>query len=105
MKKQWVGFHSSPQGTVTIDEGAETAILSKGKSLLPAGITHSEGEFHPGDVIEVINPDGVVIGRGVVNYAYWQVQAAAGLSTTEVRKRLDVARIEVIHRDEWVALS
>ncbi|GBF72830.1 putative glutamate 5-kinase [Paenibacillus sp. 598K] len=104
MKKQWVSFHSQPQGSITVDEGAETALLTGGKSLLPAGIRGSEGDYHPGDVVEVRNLHQETIGRGVVNYAAWQVQAAAGLSSDEVRQRLDVSRIEVIHRDEWVPM-
>jgi glutamate 5-kinase len=103
MKKQWIGFHSTPSGRIAVDEGAARALVSEGRSLLPAGITGAEGEFHPGDVVEVVGPDGAPIGRGVVNYASWQVQAAAGLGTDEVRKRVDVVRIEVIHRDEWVS--
>jgi len=103
MKKQWIGFHSTPSGRIAVDEGAARALVSEGRSLLPAGITGAEGEFHPGDVVEVVGPDGAPIGRGVVNYASWQVQATAGLGTDEVRKRVDVVRIEVIHRDEWVS--
>ncbi|WP_199614881.1 glutamate 5-kinase [Paenibacillus alkalitolerans] len=104
VKKQWVGFHSVPQGRIGIDEGARRALMEGGKSLLPAGITSVEGEFHPGDVIEVANGAGKLIGRGVVNYASWQLRAAAGLSTEEVQRRIDVQRIEVIHRDEWIDL-
>jgi len=104
MKKQWVGFHSLPQGKVIVDSGAESALRSGGKSLLPVGIREVEGDFHPGDVIEVLNPDRQTIGRGVVNYTSWQIKAVAGLSTEEVQKRVDVHRIEVIHRDEWVTL-
>ncbi len=104
MKKQWVGFHSLPQGSVTIDQGAADAVLLGGKSLLPAGVRRIEGDFHPGDVVEVYGPDGQPIGRGVVNYAAWQLKAAAGLSSDEVKRRFDVHRLEVIHRDEWVAL-
>ncbi|WP_309118603.1 glutamate 5-kinase [Paenibacillus sp.] len=102
VKKQWVGFHSVPQGCVVVDDGARRALAEGGKSLLPAGVKQVEGEFHPGDVIEVALEDGKRIGRGVVNYAAWQLQAAAGLSSEEVLRRLDVSRIEVIHRDEWV---
>jgi len=102
VKKQWVGFHSVPQGSVVVDEGARRALAEGGKSLLPAGVKRVEGDFHPGDVIEVALEDGRRIGRGVVNYAAWQLQAAAGLSTEEVQRRLEVPRIEVIHRDEWV---
>ncbi|MDF2721005.1 MAG: glutamate 5-kinase [Paenibacillus sp.] len=102
-KKQWIGFYSYPQGKVQVDPGAASALLDGGRSLLPAGVIAVEGEFHPGDVIEVTDTDGHTLGRGVVNYAYWQLKAVAGLSTDEVRKRVEVPRIEVVHRDEWIA--
>ncbi len=105
MKKHWVGFLSQIQGTLIVDRGAETALLSAGKSLLPAGVSEVRGEFVPGDVVEVKNPDGITIGRGVINYTSWQIRAVAGLSSGEVEKRVDVQRLEVIHRDEWVALK
>jgi len=105
MKKQWIGFHSLPQGKVRVDEGAERALVDGGKSLLPAGVVGVEGDFHPGDVIEVADADGRTFGRGVVNYAAGQLKEVAGLSTEEVRKRVDVHRIEVIHRDEWIVFA
>lgn len=104
MKKQWVGFHSIPQGTILIDDGAVNALVHGGKSLLPAGVRAVEGEFHPGDVVEVADLNRVPVGRGVVNYASWQLQAIAGLTLDEVQNRIEVNRPEVIHRDEWVAL-
>jgi glutamate 5-kinase len=104
MKKQWLGFHSMPHGRIVVDDGAEHALLVGGKSLLPAGIREIQGDFHSGDVVEVTSLTGETIGRGVVNYEAWQIQAVAGLSTEEVKRRVDVGRIEVIHRDEWVSL-
>lgn len=104
VKKQWLGFHSLPQGRIKVDVGAQEALLERGKSLLPVGIQSIEGDFHPGDVVEVINEQEQTLGRGVVNYAAWQIQAVAGLSTEEVKRRVEVLRIEVIHRDEWVSL-
>lgn len=105
MKKQWLGFHSPSNGKITVDDGAAQALTVNGKSLLPAGITALEGDFHFGDVVEVSDLQGHIIGRGVVNYEAWQIQAAMGLSSDEVRRRLEVPRIEVIHRDEWVTLT
>jgi glutamate 5-kinase len=104
-KKQWVGFHSVAHGTITVDLGARGALQTGGKSLLPAGVTDVEGDFHPGDVVEVTDIAGQLLGRGIVNYAAWQLKAVAGLSTDEVQKRVEVPRIEVIHRDEWVNLQ
>jgi glutamate 5-kinase len=103
VKKQWVGYHSTPRGSIIIDEGACQALTRGGKSLLPAGVKQVEGDFHPGDVISVIaESDGRMIGRGVVNYASWQLRAVAGLSSEEVKKRIEVQRFEVIHRDDWI---
>ncbi|MDF2664040.1 MAG: gamma-glutamyl kinase [Paenibacillus sp.] len=104
-KKQWIGFHSNPQGKVQVDAGAERALIDGGRSLLPAGVTEITGEFHPGDVVEVTDMQGRTLGRGVVNYASWQLKAVAGLSTEEVRKRVEVSRIEVVHRDEWIEIA
>lgn len=105
MKKQWLGFHSLPQGRIAVDDGAAHALLAGGKSLLPAGVVNSTGDFHPGDVVEVVDRNGGTLGRGVVNYAAWQLQAAAGLGSEEVARRVEVTRIEVIHRDEWISLK
>lgn len=105
MKKQWLGFHATPVGTITVDKGAVVALIDRHKSLLPAGVVSSDGDFHPGDVVQVIDEQGTIIGRGVVNYAAWQLQATAGLSSDEVERRVEVQRIEVIHRDEWITLS
>ncbi|BBI33256.1 glutamate 5-kinase [Cohnella abietis] len=102
-KKHWVGFLSVPQGQIVVDSGAELALLNKGSSLLPIGITAAVGDFHPGDVVEVVNTSGRVLGRGVTCYASWQITAVAGLASEDAMKRVDILREEVIHRDEWVA--
>lgn len=104
MKKQWLGFHSIAKGKIVVDDGAKSALTEGHKSLLPAGVVACTGDFTPGDVVDVCNKQDELIGKGVVNYATWQLQAASGLSTDEVQKRLDVSRIEVIHRDEWITL-
>ncbi len=101
-KKKWIGFLSVPQGRIVVDRGAEAALLHGGKSLLPAGIRGAEGDFHLGDVVEVVNEEGKTLGRGVTNYAVWQVTAAAGLPSEEAQRRVEAPRVEVIHRDEWV---
>jgi len=104
-KKHWVGFLSDPQGKIIVDAGAEDALLNRGRSLLPAGIVSAVGDFHPGEVVEVVNGEGRVLGRGMSNYSAWQITAVAGLSSEDALKRVEVGRVEVVHRDEWVASS
>ena len=61
-RKRWISG-MKPRGRVTVDAGA-VAALGRGKSLLPAGVTAVEGGFLRGDPIEVLGPDGAVVGAG-----------------------------------------
>ena len=49
-----------------MDSGAATALIQKGRSLLPIGITSVVGTFQVGDAVEIIDPDGLVFARGLV---------------------------------------
>lgn len=105
-KKQWLGFLSTPIGTLTVDAGAEEALIHGGRSLLPVGVREAKGHFQVGNVVEVQNRDGEILGRGIVNYDAEQLQSILGLPSSEVMKRLnEVHRLEVIHRDEWISLK
>lgn len=103
VKKQWLGFHSLVRGELIIDEGAQKALIQQGKSLLPAGVHDVVGEFHSGDVVEVKNMSGTTLGRGICNFSHWQIHAVKGMSSEEVMKRVQVDKLEVIHRDEWIS--
>lgn len=106
MKKQWLGFMSTPLGFLKVDPGAEQALVNGGHSLLPVGIKEVEGHFHTGDVVEVHSLVGTVLGRGIVNYDDKQLRRIQGMSSSEVIQTLElVHRLEVIHRDEWITLK
>ena len=60
-------------GKIYIDEGAEIALTSQGRSLLPAGIYEIEGTFGKGDVVEVFGKSGM-LGKGEVYYSSVQLQ-------------------------------
>lgn len=96
-QKQWISF-TEVSGKLYIDEGAEHAIVLNGKSLLPAGIFKVEGEFSIGDVVEVYNRSGELLGRGEVNYSTDDLTCAMGKRTSEHT----ISAIEVIHRNNWV---
>lgn len=105
VKKQWLGFMSTPLGSLYIDDGAVEALLHGGHSLLPVGVRRIEGSFHSGDVVEVLGPDAKLLGRGIVNYDDNQLRRIQGLPSREIVPELgEVHRLEVIHRDEWITL-
>src|SRR5258708_20700185 len=52
-RKQWIAGTLRPAGAITIDAGAQRALL-EGRSLLPAGVTAAPGRFHRGDTLSVL---------------------------------------------------
>ncbi|WP_102347128.1 glutamate 5-kinase [Bacillus sp. Marseille-P3661] len=102
--KQWLSLHSKVAGVIEVDQGAVQALLEKGKSLLPAGVTNILGDFVAGDVVEVVSPKGEVIGRGEVNYSSLDLVKVKGLSTDEAKGMIDHDQSVVIHRNQWVTL-
>ncbi len=100
--KRWIQGSVKPQGTLTIDDGAERA-LRDGKSLLPAGIKECAGAFDRGDVVAVHNLKNVEIARGLSAYSLKDALRIAGRKSSEIEAILGYAgRAEMIHRDDLV---
>lgn len=92
-RKIWIAFAVGSAGRLHVDPGAVRALLDGNSSLLAAGIRRVEGDFDVRDAVEVIDPDGAPIAKGLV-----RVDAASlrdpGAETPSL----------VIHRDDLVAL-
>lgn len=101
-KKQWIALHSNTNGKIIIDDGAIDAVFKNGKSLLPVGIKGVKGSFQAGDVVEVINEKGKVIGKGQVNYSAEQLNKIKGKSSEEAMKQTKCPNAEAIHRNHWI---
>lgn len=102
--RQWIALHSETTGKLFVDEGAEEAILHKGKSLLPAGVFKVTGTFEQGDVVEVYGVHGL-IGKGEAQYSSATLQAEIEKHHEERERALFTPANEVIHRDRWVQLT
>lgn len=102
-RKRWIAHGLIPTGKLYIDSGAVNAICQSGKSLLAAGIVNIEGEFQNADAVQVCNPDGREIARGIVNYSSTELQKIRGCKSEEIRTLLGESVAEtVIHRDNLV---
>ena len=65
--RRWLaGMEGHTLGSVTVNAGARDALLDRRRltSLLPVGIERIEGDFHRGDVIDVRDSDGKLLGCG-----------------------------------------
>ncbi len=99
-KKYWIAFTLRSQGKLVVDDGARKALLEKGKSLLPSGITAVEGDFAVGDPVSCVDGNGTPIAKGLVNFSSAEIRKIMGLKTAKIEQILghkDYA--EVIHRD------
>jgi glutamate 5-kinase len=102
-RKNWIGLTLQAKGKITIDAGAQRAVLTQGKSLLPSGITRVEDYFNVGDPVEFLNEDRQVLGMGLVNYNASDILKIMGCKTSQIKGRLGFRSYdEVIHRDNLV---
>ena len=101
----WLAHASTPHGRLVVDTGAVKALIERGVSLLPAGVTGVEGEFSAGDAVEIASPDGRVIARGLVAFDSVEIPQMLGRSTKELAQALGPEyERELIHRDDLVLL-
>lgn len=102
-RTSWLVFGSKAKGSMVVDQGAAQALLYKGKSLLPSGILDCQGGFEAGDVVEIHQEDGQVIGRGISHFREADVLALRGRHSDEIPKIIqDPAFDVIIHRDNMV---
>ena len=68
-RKHWIAFTLKSAGEIVIDAGAEKAITSSGKSLLPSGIKDVKGSFGIGESVTCVDENGKHVARGLTSYS------------------------------------
>jgi glutamate 5-kinase len=102
VRKQWIAGTLKPTGALHVDAGAVQA-LAHGKSLLPAGVLRVSGRFERGDTVQVLDPDGREIARGLSAYSLADAGRIIGRQSREIEAILGFrGREELIHRDDLV---
>ncbi len=98
--KAWIAGSLAPQGSVTVDAGAASALRS-GKSLLPAGVRHVEGRFEKGDAIVILTEEGREIARGLSRYDAADADRIKGLKSAAIEAVLGYTEgPTLIHADD-----
>lgn len=101
-RKRWL-LYARPLGILIVDSGARDALVKRGSSLLPAGVTKLGGRFVAGDVVEIQDAQGRILGRGISNYSYREVQSFTGKTGAEIRASGSAFRAtEIIHRNNFI---
>ncbi|WP_303013577.1 glutamate 5-kinase, partial [Rodentibacter pneumotropicus] len=103
-RKQWL-FAAPSAGAITIDDGAEQAMLVQNKSLLPAGIVAVEGCFSRGEVVTIRNQAGKNIALGMPRYNSDALLLIKGKKSQEIEAILGYEYGSVaLHRDDMIIL-
>ena len=104
-RKYWLRHAPAAPGRIRIDAGAAKALSGGRVSLLPGGVLGADGEFHRGDLVEIVDADGAAVARGLSQYGAAEVRRLAGRHSREIDGALGYSHgDEVVHRDDLVSI-
>ncbi len=106
-RKSWIAHTLIAAGKIYVDSGAQKAILTNGKSLLPAGVKKVSGNFERGSGVEICLLDSnSPFAKGITNYGKAELEKIIGLKSADIEKALGYTYGEtVIHRDDLAILK
>ena len=101
-RRRWIGQTSHSSGKILVDSGAAAALRQRGKSLLPSGIVAVSGSFARGAVVDILDPAGQSVARGVTNFSAADIDRVKGMKSADITRLTllgDNAATEVVHRN------
>ena len=101
-RKRWIAYGQQLRGCLVVDAGAQKALLTEGKSLLPSGIVQVMGDFSQGELVAIKDSAGTEFARGLVNYSAEELQRIKGLRTEQAAAVLQRECAEAVHRNNMV---
>ena len=105
-RKYWLRHAPAAPGHIVVDAGAARALAGGRASLLPGGIVQVTGDFHRGDMVEIVADDGHAIARGLSQYGAAEVRRLAGQHSRAIHSLLGYSYgDEVVHRDDMATLA
>jgi glutamate 5-kinase len=104
-RKHWLRHAPiEPDAAILVDAGAAAALVDKGASLLPIGVSGAQGEFRRGDLVSILHadaPDAAPIARGVTQYSAADIRRIARRRSEDIEVTLGYNYGDVIvHRDD-----
>jgi glutamate 5-kinase len=106
-RKKWMALNPRTEGAIVVDGGAERAIRTQGRSLLPAGVKAIRGPFAMGSVVSIVDEQGREVARGLSNFSSEELEKIRGLNTRQIPVVLGAEAVfeEVVHRDNLVIVD
>lgn len=102
-RKRWIVFRTKSRGTIHVDDGARKALLERGASLLPSGVTSVEGKFSMGARVDINDASNATIAQGLVSYSSDEIMRMQGRKRSEYKQVLGYEYVdEIVHRGDMV---
>jgi glutamate 5-kinase len=103
-RKHWILFTLRPRGALIVDAGAAQALEARGGSLLAVGVLGVRGGFGAGDAVQIVDPSGREIARGLAALSAIDVARIAGKRGPEIEAVVGRSIDAVVHRDDLVVV-
>lgn len=104
-RKYWLRHAPAGGGRIGVDTGAARALAGGRASLLPGGILDVMGEFHRGDLIEIVDASERPVARGLCQYGAAETRRLAGCHSRDIISVLGYSYgAEIVHRDDLAML-
>lgn len=101
-RRFWLRHAADVRGRLDLDAGAVAAVITRRRSLLAAGIRGIAGDFVAGDVVDLVDPHGAVVARGVVGFDAAELPDLIGRRSRDLPPE---QRREVVHADDLVPIT
>jgi glutamate 5-kinase len=104
-RKYWLRHAPAGGGRISVDAGAVRALAGGRASLLPGGILDVAGDFHRGDLVEIVDADDRPVARGLCQYGAAEVRRLIGRHSRDIASVLGYSYgAEIVHRDDLATL-
>ena len=88
-----------------MDEGAVTALLADGTSILSVGVIGTTDNFERGEAVHCMDMKGEEIALGLINYSATETRKILGRTSDEIEPILGyVDEVELINRKNLVLI-
>lgn len=103
-KKRWIAYATNIQAQLTVNDGAKKALIEKESSLLPIGVTAISGDCKKGDIVSILDANGVEFARGMVNYNYSDCKKILGRHSNDILEILGYKNYDALITRDNIAL-
>jgi glutamate 5-kinase len=105
-RKYWLRHAPAGNGRISVDAGAVRALVGGRASLLPGGMLDVAGEFHRGDLVEIVDANERPVARGLCQYSAAEVRRLIGRHSREIATILGYSYgDEIVHRDDLATIA